>query len=80
MIRTLAKKNTNTHIAALEYVLAKAQRPVQWLVIAHNDARLVRSVSSALKGQSAAVLDTKVTTPSASSLGPISGFFHIRLM
>ena len=62
MIRTLTKKNTNTHIAALEYVLAKAQRPVQWLVIAHNDARLVRSVSSALKGQSAAVLEVSQDT------------------
>lgn len=45
------------HIEALESVFSKASKPVEWLVIAHNDAQMLRSLSSALTGESAAVLE-----------------------
>lgn len=57
MISTNSFTSTNPHIAALEPAFAKSARPIEWLVIAHSDPRLIKSLSSALAGHSAAVLE-----------------------
>ena len=62
MIRKLSSKSINPHISALKAVFAQATRPIQWLVIAHNDPRLVSSLVSAFDGQSAAVLQVSQDT------------------
>lgn len=56
MSSTLLYKAQNEHIAALESSFEQATAPVQWLVIAHDDSRLMHLLSSALAGQSAVVL------------------------
>jgi len=53
---------SNPHIAALESVFAEATKPIEWLVIAHNDAQMLRSLSSALAGKSAAILELSQDT------------------
>jgi carbonic anhydrase len=57
MAATLATIPCNPHIMALETALAAATRPVEWLVIAHNDPRMLSTLRSALAGESAAVLE-----------------------
>ncbi|MCU0959398.1 MAG: hypothetical protein MUF48_04775 [Pirellulaceae bacterium] len=62
MTSTLSRTAVNAHIAALEPVFDQALTPVQWLVIAHNNARVVDSLMSALAGESAAVLEVSQDT------------------
>ncbi len=62
MTTTLLSTTANAHIAALESVFSQATTPVQWLVIAHNESRLVNSLSSALAGESAAMLQVSQDT------------------
>ncbi len=52
----------NPHIAALEVAYDSAPEPPEWLVIAHNDLRSLRSLSSALAGQSALFLEVSQDT------------------
>ncbi len=59
---TLSRTQSNPHVHALEQVMAKAERPVEWLVIAHNDARMLAALSSALTGESAAILELSEDT------------------
>jgi len=53
---------TNRYIQTLEAVLAKSKTAVHWLVIAHNDSRMVHSLSSALSRESAAILEISADT------------------
>ena len=62
MSTTISTTTTNPHIEALEMILDEAPTPVEWLVIAHNDPQMLRSLSSALSGQSAAVLEVSEDT------------------
>ena len=62
MTPTLLHTAANAHIAALESVYGQAKSPVRWLVIAHNDLRLVNSLSSALADESAAVIQVSQDT------------------
>ena len=62
MISSLSCTTSNPHIAALEPVFAQATKPVQWLVIAHNDSQLIRSVCAALTSEPAAVLEVSQDT------------------
>lgn len=57
MTTTFSAPTTNPHIAALETLFAEATMPIEWLVIAHNDSLMLRSLSSALAGEAAAVLE-----------------------
>ncbi len=57
MTTTFSTTTTNPFIAALETVFGEATKPIEWLVIAHNDPRMLRSLSSALTGESAAVVE-----------------------
>jgi hypothetical protein len=62
MTTTLSLLVTNPHVAALERAFGQTSSPVEWLVISHNDFRLERSLSSALAGRSAAVLQVPQET------------------
>lgn len=62
MTTTLFSATSNPHIAALETVFTDVTKPVEWLVIAHNDPQMLRSLSSALTGESAAVLQVSQDT------------------
>ncbi|MFK8111908.1 MAG: carbonic anhydrase [Rubripirellula sp.] len=46
----------NKHIESLETAFAESAATVDWLVIAHSDALMLRCLASALSGESAAVL------------------------
>lgn len=62
MTMTLNTTTTNPHIAALETVFDQAAKPIQWLVIAHNDSKMLVSLASALSCESAAVLEVPQNT------------------
>ena len=62
MTTTFPTTSTNQHIESLETNFAEANTAIEWLVIAHNDSRMVRSLSRALSGQSAAVLEVSQDT------------------
>jgi len=57
MTTTLSNTSTNSHIALLESVFAQAKTPVEWLVIAHNDSRMIQSLSASMTGESVAILE-----------------------
>jgi carbonic anhydrase len=57
MIMTSTAISTNSHIASLEKTFDQARSPIEWLVIAHRDPRMLRSLSAILEGQSAAILE-----------------------
>ncbi|MCA9212239.1 MAG: hypothetical protein KDB27_04170 [Planctomycetales bacterium] len=57
MATTLLATTANPQIAELENVFGEATKPIEWLVIAHNDSRMLQSLSSALNGESAAILE-----------------------
>lgn len=48
---------TNPHLSALEPALVSAARPVEVLVVAHNDSRMLKAIFRALSRESAAVLE-----------------------
>lgn len=52
----------NPHIAALEHVFAKSNDTIEWLVITHNDSKMLRSLHFALGDESAAVLEVSQDT------------------
>lgn len=52
----LTDTTTDGHIATLETAFQLAETPVQWLVISHDDQRMINSLASAFKGESAAML------------------------
>ena len=56
MLTTLANISTNKHIRALEQILASKGSTVHWLVIAHDDPPMIRSLTAALPRDSAALL------------------------
>lgn len=62
MTTTFASTNRNTYIAALESAFDQSTLPVEWLVIAHNDSRLLNALSKALIGEPAAVLQVAQDT------------------
>jgi len=62
MIATLRTASTNPHIAELEAVFDEATKPIEWLVIAHNDSRMLKSLFAALNGESAALLEVSQDT------------------
>jgi hypothetical protein len=57
MTTTFSTATTNPHIAALQVAFGKAANPIDWLVIAHNDSQMLRALSFALTGESAAILE-----------------------
>ncbi|MEZ6050774.1 MAG: hypothetical protein R3C02_05180 [Planctomycetaceae bacterium] len=56
MSSMLSNSSTNEHIIAIESAFDRADSPVRWLVITHHDLRLISKLSTALMGQSAAML------------------------
>ena len=62
MIRSLSNALANTHIESLEAVFSESKTAIEWLVIAHNDSRMMRSLSDALSRESAAVLEVSQDT------------------
>lgn len=50
MATAFTPTTTNPHIAALESVFGNAKKPVEWLVIAHTDPRMLGSLIAALSG------------------------------
>ncbi|MCU0877586.1 MAG: hypothetical protein MUF06_07370 [Pirellulaceae bacterium] len=52
-----ATTSANPYIAALESTFDEATAPIEWLVIAHSDPRILQSLSSMMEGQSAAILE-----------------------
>ena len=57
MIRTFSLTTTNPHIAALEKLFKESAKPIEWLVISHNDSQMIRSLSSALTDEEAVILE-----------------------
>lgn len=47
----------NVHLTAIQAAFSEATSQVEWLVIAHNDSHLIKSLHEALAGTSAAVLE-----------------------
>lgn len=48
--------SSNPHINTLEQLLATSYRLPEWLIITHDDLRMVRSLSAAVDGKGAAML------------------------
>ena len=57
MPTTFSTTTSNPHIAALEEVFTKSNNSIEWLVISHDDSRMVRSLCSNLPNKSTAVLE-----------------------
>lgn len=56
MIANFSRRTEKSQIAALDSVFRQERSRVEWFVIAHRDPHLVNSLSSALAGRSATVL------------------------
>jgi carbonic anhydrase len=56
MITSERITSDNRHIESLEHLFQNASTAINWLVIAHDESQMVDSLSSALSGQSAAIL------------------------
>ena len=56
MITLERTTSDNRHIKSLQSLLENSPTPINWLVIAHNDHQMIDSLSSALSGESAAIL------------------------
>ncbi len=57
MTSTLSTTSSNPLTAKLKLAFGQTATPVQWLVVAHNDTRLIRTLESALPDESAVVLE-----------------------
>ena len=62
MSTILSPQTTNSYIELLEKVLSSSQKPVEYLMISHNDSSMVKAVSKALAHESAAVLEISQDT------------------
>lgn len=62
MTTTFSTNTTNPHIAALETVFDEAENPIEWLLITHNEPRMIQSLSSALSGEQATMLELSQDT------------------
>ncbi|TWT78358.1 Carbonic anhydrase [Posidoniimonas polymericola] len=47
----------NPHAAALEAAIAESARPIECLVVAHNDPKMLSDLTAALDGEAAVVLE-----------------------
>ena len=57
MIKTFSLATTNPYIVTLEKMFSEATKPIKWLIISHNDSQMIRSLSSALTGETAVILE-----------------------
>ena len=62
MTTTFSTTGSNPHIAALEPILHEAAKPIEYLIIAHNDPLMLQTLCSALGGTSAAILEASQDT------------------
>lgn len=52
----LSDTSVSSYVGELRAVFADTERPIEWLLIAHDDDQMLNALLSALSGQSAAVL------------------------
>lgn len=62
MTTSIATSTTNPQISALKSVFHNAARPIQWLVVTHNDPQSRQMLLSALSNTSAAILEISQDT------------------
>jgi carbonic anhydrase len=62
MTTAYAIKTANSYIEQLDAVFSEASKPCEYLIIAHNDSRILQSLARVLPGESAAVLEVPQDT------------------
>lgn len=71
MSTTMPLSGIPAQIESLQVVIEQVNEPLDWLVVAHNDPRMLKSLSRAMHGKSAAILEVSQDTWDFSA-GPLS--------